>query len=128
MAHSLHHIALVVRDPARSAEIFRTLLDAVVIPPDAERRGPPETQVHLAGLCLVLVQGEGKPTRTDEHIAFAVEDRCLSDMEAKLAVLGLQSERARAGTSGRSLYFVDYDNHLFELNAGPRLEAPKHER
>ena len=114
-------MALVVRDPGRTASIFESLFQAVIVPAGNVHRGPPEMRVQLPGLCLVLVQGEPPPQRSDAHLAFAVSEGSLALFAGKLSALGIESQLSRAGPAANALYFVDYDNHLFELNSGPRM-------
>lgn len=64
---------------------------------------------------------EGEPVeKTYNHIAFQVSDKELDEFEAKVRSFGLTifPGRKREGAEGRSLYFYDYDNHLFELHSG----------
>lgn len=121
MPSILHHIALVVAEPERSARIFESLFAARVIRPGSDHRGPPELRVQMEGLTLVLVQGEPPAARTDSHVAFHVRAAELVTHKARLAGLGIDAVEPRRGPPGRALYFVDYDNHLFELNCGPPL-------
>ena len=57
-----------------------------------------------------------------------VSDTDLIKYEERVRALGLEviNDRNRIDGEGKSLYFYDYDNHLFELHAGTldqRLEA-----
>jgi catechol 2,3-dioxygenase-like lactoylglutathione lyase family enzyme len=64
---------------------------------------------------------EGEPVeKTYNHIAFKVDAKMLPELEAKIRALGLVilPGRPRQKEEGESLYFYDYDNHLFELHAG----------
>ncbi|HEV2701941.1 MAG TPA: hypothetical protein VGV09_09950 [Steroidobacteraceae bacterium] len=75
--------------------------------------GHDETFVKLGDTWFVLVQADVDRTRTGDHIAFKVSKATLEVVVQKLAVLQLEHIRARGGTS---LYFFDYDNHVFELD------------
>jgi catechol 2,3-dioxygenase-like lactoylglutathione lyase family enzyme len=112
MLESLSHIALVVKDPARTAALFRDLFSARVI----ERKddeGHLETFVRLGGLWLVLVGAPVERTRTGDHIAFHAAPEVLEATAAKLQAMGREFIRAR---SNSALYFFDYDDHVFELD------------
>jgi len=112
MIESLSHIALVVKDPARTAALFRDLFSARVI----ERRddeGHLETFVRLGGLWLVLVGAPVERARTGDHIAFRATPEVLEATAAKLQAMGREVIRARSDTA---LYFFDYDDHVFELD------------
>lgn len=64
---------------------------------------------------------EGEPIeKTYNHIAFHVEQYPLPVLEEKIRALGLTilKGRERHDAEGQSLYFYDYDNHLFELHSG----------
>lgn len=118
MPKTISHIALVVRDTARTAQLFEHVFGARAVSLERERKGPPETYISIGGVWFVLVKGEPPASRSDDHIAFAVSENELDVVAEKLRNLGIESQMARAGTSAKSLYFVDYDNHLFELHTG----------
>jgi len=62
--------------------------------------------------------------RTYNHVAFKINDEEFDIYEAKVRALGvdLKPSRPRVEGEGRSLYFYDYDNHLFELHTGTLSE------
>lgn len=114
MPRAIDHIALMVRDPARTAALYAQLFDdAVVTSGTDDGDGGHDTLVRLGGTCFVLVQGEPPAARNGDHIAFAVgKDEQLACAQ-RLQALGLESQFARGDTA---LYFTDYDNHVFELD------------
>lgn len=113
MLESLSHIALVVKDPARTATLFRDLFSVRVVErKDAE--GHQETFVKLGGIWIVLVGAPVERPRTGDHIAFRATPEELEATVAKLEAMGREFIRAR---SNKALYFFDYDDHVFELDA-----------
>jgi catechol 2,3-dioxygenase-like lactoylglutathione lyase family enzyme len=112
MLESLSHIALVVKDPARTAALFHDLSSARVIERKDEE-GHLETFVRLGGLWLVLVGAPVERARTGDHIAFRATAEVLEATAAKLQAMGREFIRAR---SNSALYFFDYDDHVFELD------------
>jgi fosfomycin resistance protein FosX len=118
MSTIISHIALVVREPERTAHLLQMLFNAKALPPKKEGRRPPETMVSVGDIWFVLVKGEPSSSRTDDHIAFTVQETELPALAEKLSALGIESQMSRAGAVVKPLYFVDYDNHLFELHAG----------
>jgi len=113
MLESLSHIALVVKDPGRTAALFRDLFSARVLEREDEE-GHLETFVRLGGVWLVLVGAPVERARTGDHIAFRATAEVLEATAEKLEALGREFIRAR---SNRALYFFDYDDHVFELDA-----------
>jgi catechol 2,3-dioxygenase-like lactoylglutathione lyase family enzyme len=112
MLEAISHIALVVKDPARTAALFHDLFDVrALVRKDAE--GHSETFVRLAGTWLVLVTAPVERPRTGDHIAFRATPGILEATAAKLQAMGREFIRAR---SDRALYFFDYDDHVFELD------------
>jgi catechol 2,3-dioxygenase-like lactoylglutathione lyase family enzyme len=109
---SISHIALVVKDPTRTATLFRDLFGARVVAREDEE-GHFETFVRLGGTWVVLVAAPVERARTGDHIAFNVTPEALEATAAKLQAMGREFIRARAN---RSLYFFDYDDHVFELD------------
>lgn len=114
MPRSLDHIALVVRDPARTAQLFAQVFeDARVEHGDDDADGDHDTLVRLGGVCLVLVRGAPPATRNGDHVAFAVDKAEQLACAERLRAAGVEYLMARGDSA---LYFDDYDNHVFELD------------
>lgn len=113
MLESISHIALVVKDPGRTAALFRDLFSARVLE-RVDDEGHLETFVRLGGVWIVLVGAPVERTRTGDHIAFRATPEILEATAARLEAMGREFIRAR---SNRALYFFDYDDHVFELDA-----------
>lgn len=119
--NGISHITLICRDLDKSAELFRTLFEAVeVYSSDKMNFSISKEKFFLIGDLWIALM-EGPPLeRTYNHIAFQVKDEDLPSFEAKIKALGLEilPGRPRNPQEGQSLYFYDYDNHLFELHTG----------
>ena len=113
MLESLSHIALVVKDPPRSAALFQDLFSARVVEREDDD-GHHETFVRLGGIWLVLFGAPAQRTRTGDHIAFRATPEILEATAVKLETMGREFITAR---SNKALYFFDYDDHVFELDA-----------
>ena len=112
MLKSISHIALVVKDPARTAALFHDLFGARSVEREDEE-GHLETFVRVGGIWIVLVAAPVQRARTGDHIAFHATPEILEATIAKLQTMGREFIRAR---SDRALYFFDYDDHVFELD------------
>ena len=78
----------------------------------------------VGDLWIAVMEGEPLPSRTYNHVAFKIEDAEFEAYEAKVKAMGLEIRppRERVPGEGRSLYFYDDDNHLFELHTGTLAE------
>ncbi|HEX4157104.1 MAG TPA: VOC family protein [Rhizomicrobium sp.] len=113
MLGPIAHIALTVRDPARTAGFLRDLFDAPIVRRrDAE--GHDETFVRLGVTWFALVGADVTRERTGDHVAFRVARKTIAAIAEKLTSKGC--EFILSG-SGASLYFFDFDNHVFELDS-----------
>jgi len=112
MLDAISHVALVVKDPARTAALFHDLFGAQAVKREDEE-GHFETFVKLAGIWIVLVGASVERVRTGDHIAFHTTVETLEATAAKLEAMGREFIRAR---SGKALYFFDDDDHVFELD------------
>lgn len=112
MLESISHIALVVKDPARTAALFHDLFSTRAVERQDEE-GHSETFVRLGGIWIVLVGAPIQRARTGDHIAFHATPEILEATVAKLETMGREFIRAR---SNKALYFFDYDDHVFELD------------
>lgn len=126
MIQGLSHLTFVVRDLDRMEQILTAVFDArKVYDSGDEIFSVSRERFFLVGqgalpLWIAIMEGEPLATRTYNHIAFRIADRDYEDYLRRLRALGLDvSEgRPRVAGEGRSIYFHDEDNHLFELHTG----------
>ncbi len=86
----------------------------------------------LGGMWLAAMEGTAPGERSYRHLAFKVSQAELPDFEQRLRRLGvdIKPPRPRVDGEGLSLYFYDFDNHLYELHTGTleqRLERYRSE-
>jgi catechol 2,3-dioxygenase-like lactoylglutathione lyase family enzyme len=124
----LSHITFVVRDLERTSRLWTEGLGAVRIYDGSPQNFSlsREQFFSLAGIWVAVMEGE-PASRSYRHVAFRVADEELDVLEVRLRALGVEMmpPRARVHGEGRSLYFYDYDDNLFELHAGSLEERLK---
>ncbi|HLI17406.1 MAG TPA: VOC family protein [Rhodanobacteraceae bacterium] len=108
----LSHIALIVRDPSRTASLFVDVFGARVIR-HTDEDGHDETYMQLGETWFVLVKANVERPLTGDHVAFLVSPSTLTAVAERLAAIGHAYQLARSDTA---LYFSDFDNHVFELD------------
>lgn len=128
MIRALSHITFIVRDLDRMEALLTTVLGArKVYDSGDETFSTSRERFFLAGeedTWIAIMEGEPLASRSYNHVAFRIApegyDRCLTAIRA----LGLEIEesRPRVEGEGRSIYFYDDDNHLFELHTGTLAE------
>jgi catechol 2,3-dioxygenase-like lactoylglutathione lyase family enzyme len=130
MIEGLSHVTFVCRDIERMGEILTGVLGAreVYASGEASHSVAPEKFFLAGDVWIAVVEGESLATRTYNHVAFKVRDEDLDGCLDRIRALGLDVKppRPRVAGEGRSIYFHDDDNHLFELHTGTlaeRLEA-----
>ncbi|EHT9948401.1 VOC family protein, partial [Listeria monocytogenes] len=81
----------------------------------------------IAGLWICIMEGDSLQERTYNHIAFQIQSEEVDEYTERIKALGVEMkpERPRVQGEGRSIYFYDFDNHLFELHAGTLEERLK---
>lgn len=118
----LSHITFIVRDLERMARLLCEGLGAQQVYDSAAKNFSlsHEKFFLLGGVWLAVMQGEPLPERSYRHVAFKVREDDLPGFEARLRALGvdIRPPRPRVPGEGQSLYFHDFDNHLFELHTG----------
>ena len=113
MLGPIAHVALTVRDPARTAAFLCDLFDAPMLRrTDAD--GHDETFVRLGVTWFALIGADVRRERTGDHVAFRVTSETIASIAGKLKSKGCEFILSGSGTS---LYFFDFDNHVFELDA-----------
>ncbi len=116
------HLTFVVRDLEAMSRFLCEGLGASEVYDSAGREHSLSREKFflLDGLWIAAMQGEPPAERSYRHVAFAVDEADLPVYRARLDALGvdLREGRSRIEGEGRSLYFHDFDNHLFELHTG----------
>lgn len=129
MVSGLSHITLIVKDLERTGRLFKELFDAkeLYASGDSTFSLSREKFFSVCGLWFCIMEGEPLPTQTYNHIAFQIPEEAFLQCAVKIRQLGLQEkpDRPRVDGEARSLYFYDYDNHLFELHTGNLAERLK---
>ncbi len=71
-------------------------------------------------LWVAVMEGEPLSRKTYNHVAFKISDTDFDEYARRIKALGvdIRESRSRVEGEGRSLYFHDDDNHLFELHTG----------
>ncbi|HZH51071.1 MAG TPA: FosX/FosE/FosI family fosfomycin resistance hydrolase [Microvirga sp.] len=122
MIEGLSHITLITRDLARMTAIIEQVLDGREIYSSGEDTFSLSREKFflVAGHWIAVMEGESLPTRTYNHVAFKIAPDMVDEYRRRIDALGLElrETRPRVVGEGRSLYFYDDDNHLFELHTG----------
>lgn len=73
-----------------------------------------------APIWIAIMEGEPMAQSSYNHVAFKIRDADYDDCLDRIRRLGLEVRegRARVEGEGRSIYFEDHDNRLFELHTG----------
>jgi fosfomycin resistance protein FosX len=118
----LSHMTFIVRDLERMTEILTAVFDAREVYSSGEKTFSTarEKFFQVGDLWIAIMEGEPLPSRTYNHVAFKIQESELEAYEARIKALGLEIRwpRPRVEGEGRSIYFYDDDNHLFELHTG----------
>ncbi|HAA5422032.1 TPA_asm: FosX/FosE/FosI family fosfomycin resistance thiol transferase [Listeria monocytogenes] len=129
MISGLIHITLIVKDLNKTTTFLREIFNAEEIYSSGDQTFSlsKEKFFLIAGLWICIMEGEALQERTYNHIAFQIQAEEMDEYIERIKSLGLEMkpERPRVEGEGRSIYFYDFDNHLFELHAGTLEERLK---
>jgi len=118
----LSHITFVCRDLERMATLLVHGLGASEIYDSGEEHFSLSREKFflLGGVWIAVMEGEPPADRSYQHIAFTIAAADLPRYRLSLEALGVEIRlpRPRVEGEGESLYFYDFDNHLFELHTG----------
>lgn len=126
MVQGLSHITFIVKNLDRMEEILSNIFDArKVYDSGNDTFSLSKEKFFLVGdgaepIWIATMEGEALPTHTYNHVAFKIEDSDYDTYLSRVRNMGLELRegRARVEGEGRSIYFYDHDNHMFELHTG----------
>jgi fosfomycin resistance protein FosX len=120
--HGISHLTFIVRDLVRASTFFCEGLGAEPVYDSGARTfsRSPEKFFLLGGVWIAAMEGTPPSERSYRHAAFEAGPLDLPIYADRLSRIGaeLLPPRPRVEGEGESLYFYDFDNHLFELHAG----------
>jgi catechol 2,3-dioxygenase-like lactoylglutathione lyase family enzyme len=126
MIQGISHITFIVRDLERAATLLCEGLGAQQVYDSAAKNFSVSREKFfvLGGVWIAVMEGEPPAQKSYQHVAFKVTPEQLRDYESRLRGLGaeIKPPRPRVEGEGESLYFYDFDNHLFELHTGTLQE------
>lgn len=130
MISGISHMTFIVKNLTRSSVFFEEIFDAEEIYSSGEHTFSiaREKFFVIGNLWICLMEGDPLTERVYNHIAFQIEEQELDRYIARIKSVGaeIRPGRPRIEGEGHSVYFYDYDNHLFELHTGTLEERLKH--
>jgi len=130
MSSGLSHITFIVSDLDRMTRLLTEVLRAeqVYASGDDTFSLSPEKFFLVGDVWVAIMQGDALSERSYNHVAFKIEEEDFDDRLAAIERLDLDFKppRPRVEGEGRSIYFYDNDNHLFELHTGTLDMRLKH--
>ena len=122
MIDGLSHITFIVSDLDKMEVILMKVLDAKKIYDSGDRTYSlsKERFFNIGGIWVATMEGEPLRDKTYNYVAFkmAVEDYDKKLQRIQALGLEVREGRSRVDGEGRSIYFYDFDNHMFELHSG----------
>ncbi len=129
MVQGLSHMTFIVSDLDKMEEMLTKVLDAKKIYDSGDKTFSlsKERFFDIGGIWVATMEGESLPERTYNHVAFKMAPDDYDDRLQRIKALGLEVRegRSRVEGEGHSIYFYDYDNHMFELHSGTLEERLK---
>lgn len=122
MIFGISHITFIVKDLELTSRFLETIFDAEEVYSSGRKQFSlnQEKFFLISDIWICIMEGEPLPQCTYNHVAFKIPDEeydVYLDRIKSFAV-DIHPERPRVLGEGRSIYFYDFDNHLFELHTG----------
>lgn len=122
MIEGLSHITLIVKDLDLTTRFLTEIFDAEEVYSSGEQTFSisREKFFSVGEVWVAVMEGEPLAGRTYDHIAFKIPEEEYERYVERVHSLGVEARegRSRVEGEGRSFYFYDHDNHLFELHTG----------
>jgi len=121
LIYGISHITFIVKDLDKAAKFLKEIFEAKEIySSDGKEFSISKEKFFLINdLWIAVMEGE-ETEKSYNHIAFKIDESDYEKYLKRIESLGLEMKtgRKRVTGEGNSIYFYDYDNHLFELHTG----------
>lgn len=122
MIEGLSHITFIVGDIERMTKFLKAIFAAeeIYFSGDKTFSISKEKFFLINGIWIAIMEGEPLSEKSYNHVAFKISEQDFGQYKKRIQSLGVEFRegRSRVEGEGSSLYFYDYDNHLFELHTG----------
>ena len=122
MIHGLSHMTFIVKDLERAATFWQAIFGAKEVYASGNKTYSlaQEMFFFVGDIWICIMQGDPPPQRSYNHVAFRIDESEFDAYITKIQRVGAEIKpgRARIEGEGCSIYFYDFDNHLFELHTG----------
>ena len=126
MVEGLSHSTFVVSDLERMGRFLEDVFGAKEVYASGEETfSLSREKFFLVGdVWVAIMEGEPLAEGSYNHVAFKIPDAEFDEYVARVRRSGavMKEPRPRVAGEGRSIYFYDFDNHLFELHTGTLAE------
>lgn len=121
MISGISHITFIVGDLDKATIFFEEIFEAKEVYYSGENYfSVSKEKFFLINNLWIAVMEGNQIERSYNHIAFKIDELDYEMYLNRIEKLGLEIKKGRSRDmeEGRSIYFYDYDNHLFELHTG----------
>ncbi|HAA03830.1 MAG TPA: FosX/FosE/FosI family fosfomycin resistance thiol transferase [Syntrophobacteraceae bacterium] len=122
MIEMISHITFIVRDVEKMGNFLKTIFNAEEVYDSTGKNYSLSYEKFfiIGGTWVAVMEGEPLLERSYNHVAFKISDSEFDRCVTRIKELGVEVNPGRDRVTGeaRSIYFYDYDNHLFELHTG----------
>lgn len=127
MIEGISQMTFIVENLEKTKNMLEYLFSAEeVYSSDGKNFSISNEKFFIIGNIWIALMENKKETlnKTYNHVAFKINKNDYDEYLKKIKQLNLEikSSRSRVDGEGSSIYFYDYDNHLFELHTGTLVE------
>ena len=126
MILGLSHITFIVKDLEQASVFWKDIFDAKEVYASSDKTfSVAKEKFFLVGdIWICIMEGSPVNERDYNHIAFHIAEDDFDEYVMRIRKVGatIKEGRSRVEGEGRSIYFYDFDNHLFELHTGNLAE------
>ena len=122
MIEGISHVTFIVSNLQRMTEFLTAIFDAREVYASGDRTFSVSQEKFflVGGVWVAIMEGQALSEKTYNHVAFKIAEADFDSYAERVRRHGVEVRegRSRVAGEGSSLYFYDYDNHLFELHTG----------